>query len=62
MSLMTIATQLSPSTTAAAGRLAAGLEGLDVSATRSALAWSPPVSLDEGLTRTAAGFLSETRL
>lgn len=35
---------------------------LDVSAARNALAWSPPVSLDEGLTRTAAGFLSETRL
>ncbi len=33
---------------------------LDVSATRSALGWSPPVSLGEGLTRTVTGFLSET--
>jgi len=46
---------------AAISRLCESLQ-LDVSATRSALAWSPPVSLDEGLTRTAAGFLSETRL
>jgi nucleoside-diphosphate-sugar epimerase len=35
---------------------------VDVSATRRTLAWSPPVSLDEGLKRTVAGFLSETHV
>lgn len=35
---------------------------LDVSATHSALGWSPPVSLEEGLTRTVTGLLSETRV
>ncbi len=35
---------------------------LDISATRSTLAWRPPMSLDEGLAITAAGFLNETRV
>jgi nucleoside-diphosphate-sugar epimerase len=46
---------------AAISRLCDSLQ-LDVSATRSMLRWSPPVDLDEGLTRTVKGFLSETRL
>jgi nucleoside-diphosphate-sugar epimerase len=56
-------------------RIAAGLTGrsaamsrlcdslqVDISATRNTLAWTPPLSLDEGLARAAAGFSNETHV
>jgi nucleoside-diphosphate-sugar epimerase len=44
---------------AALSRLCDSLQ-VDISATRNLLAWTPPVSLDKGLARAAAGFLNET--
>ena len=35
---------------------------IDVSGSLSTLGWSPPVSLEEGLTRTVAGFQCEARV
>jgi nucleoside-diphosphate-sugar epimerase len=35
---------------------------VDISKTRQLLGWSPPVSVDEGLRRTADAFLRETRV
>jgi nucleoside-diphosphate-sugar epimerase len=38
-----------------------GSLAVDVTETRSALGWTPPVSVDEGLSRTVAWYLSEAR-
>jgi len=38
-----------------------GSLAVDVTETRSALGWSPPLSVDEGLARTVAWYLSEAR-
>jgi nucleoside-diphosphate-sugar epimerase len=38
-----------------------GSLAVDISQTRSALGWSPPLSVDEGLSRTVAWYLSEAR-
>jgi nucleoside-diphosphate-sugar epimerase len=35
---------------------------VDIAATRQRLAWSPPVTVDEGLRRAAEAFLGETRV
>jgi len=44
-----------------AQRLCGSLQ-VDISKTRTLLGWKPPISVDEGLRRTAQGFLHETTL
>jgi nucleoside-diphosphate-sugar epimerase len=42
-----------------AQRLCGSLQ-VDISKARTLLGWNPPISVDEGLRRTAQGFLHET--